>query len=60
MKITFENYGKTTTVELDNDSNIHDLIDAVLTCAIGIGFPYKLILEGMVEKYEELKGDIEF
>ena len=59
MKITFENYGKTTTVELQNDSNINEVMDAVLTCCVGVGFPYKMTLEAMVEKYEELKHTIE-
>jgi hypothetical protein len=57
MKITFENYGKVTSVDMDSDSNIYDVIDAVLTCAVGVGFSYKLTLEAMMEKYDELKGD---
>lgn len=59
MKIAFENYGKTISVELKNDSNINDILDAVLTCCLGIGFPYRLTLEAMIEKYEELKHTIE-
>lgn len=55
MKLIFENYGKTITIELDNDSSIEEVIDAIHTGLTGIGFPSATIAEGMYDKYDELK-----
>lgn len=59
MKITFENHGRKITIDMDDHVAIDEVLDAFITGCMGTSWTYPIIINGLRDKYEELKGDME-
>jgi hypothetical protein len=55
MKMTFENHGRTVTIKIDENSNISDVLEGFIAGCLGLSWSYITVVEGLGEKFEELK-----
>lgn len=56
-KITFENYGKKSSVEFDySDVDVSELLDAVVAMLYGWGFHKETVDNAIIELAEELNN----